>query len=166
MTPVSTSRRNILAFAAFACLSFLCAPFTAAQSEATSSGPGSAFSIPQDVLIQPETLAHLLQSREAHKPIILQVGSHVLYDESHIAGSLYAGPGSQPTGLQTLHDRLASTPRNEFIVLYCGCCPWSHCPNIAPAFQQVRSMGFTNVKVLYLSNNFGTDWVKKGYPVD
>jgi len=26
-------------------------------------------------------------------------------------------------------------------------------------------MGFTNVKVLYISNNFGTDWVSKGYPV-
>ena len=26
-------------------------------------------------------------------------------------------------------------------------------------------MGFTNVKVLYLANNFGADWVDKGYPV-
>jgi hypothetical protein len=26
-------------------------------------------------------------------------------------------------------------------------------------------VGFTNVKVLYISNNFGTNWVDKGYPV-
>jgi hypothetical protein len=26
-------------------------------------------------------------------------------------------------------------------------------------------MGFTNVKVLYIANNFGADWVEKGYPV-
>jgi hypothetical protein len=26
-------------------------------------------------------------------------------------------------------------------------------------------MGFTNVKVLYISDNFGTNWVDKGYPV-
>jgi hypothetical protein len=26
-------------------------------------------------------------------------------------------------------------------------------------------MGFTNVKVLYIANNFGTDWVSNGYPV-
>jgi hypothetical protein len=26
-------------------------------------------------------------------------------------------------------------------------------------------MGFTNLKVLYISNNFGADWVEKGYPV-
>jgi hypothetical protein len=25
-------------------------------------------------------------------------------------------------------------------------------------------MGFTNVKALYIANNFGTDWVDKGYP--
>ena len=25
-------------------------------------------------------------------------------------------------------------------------------------------MGFTNVKVLYIADNFGTDWVYKGYP--
>jgi hypothetical protein len=25
-------------------------------------------------------------------------------------------------------------------------------------------MGFSNVKVLYIANNFGTDWLDKGYP--
>jgi hypothetical protein len=25
-------------------------------------------------------------------------------------------------------------------------------------------MGFTNVKVLYIADNFGTNWVEKGYP--
>jgi hypothetical protein len=27
-------------------------------------------------------------------------------------------------------------------------------------------MGFTRVKVLYLANNFGADWVSKGYAVE
>jgi hypothetical protein len=27
-------------------------------------------------------------------------------------------------------------------------------------------MGFTNVKALYLANNFGADWADKGYPVE
>jgi thiosulfate/3-mercaptopyruvate sulfurtransferase len=26
-------------------------------------------------------------------------------------------------------------------------------------------MGFTNVKILYIADNFGADWVEKGYPV-
>jgi hypothetical protein len=25
-------------------------------------------------------------------------------------------------------------------------------------------MGFTKVRVLYIANNFGADWVAKGYP--
>ena len=26
-------------------------------------------------------------------------------------------------------------------------------------------MGFRNVRVLYIANNFGVDWLDKGYPV-
>jgi len=29
----------------------------------------------------------------------------------------------------------------------------------------LHSMGYTNVKVVYMANDFGTDWVNKGYPV-
>lgn len=166
MIPILRSRRRFAtSFLTLACLLCLGASFVTAQGTVPTSGPGSAASIPAANLIQPEALAHLLQSGQAHKPMILQVGSHVLFDESHIAGSLYAGPGSQSTGLQALHDKVAPLNRKDLIVLYCGCCPWNHCPNIAPAFQQMRSMGFTNVKVLYLPNNFGTDWANKGYPV-
>ncbi len=167
MTRVPLSRRRLLtALAAASCLFFLNLHSGTAQDAPPNSGPGSAASIPAADLIQPEALAHLLQSADAHKPLILQVGSHVLFDESHIRGSIYAGPGSQSTGLQALQVKVAPLSRKELVVLYCGCCPWSHCPNIAPAFQRMRSLGFTNVKVLYLPNNFGTDWASKGYPVD
>jgi thiosulfate/3-mercaptopyruvate sulfurtransferase len=30
----------------------------------------------------------------------------------------------------------------------------------------LQAMGFTNVKILYISNNFGSDWVDKGYPTE
>jgi len=63
-----------------------------------------------------------------------------------------------------LRKRVKSLPHTQAIVLYCGCCPWSHCPNIRPAFKELSAMGFSNVKVLYVANNFGTDWVDKGYP--
>jgi thiosulfate/3-mercaptopyruvate sulfurtransferase len=26
-------------------------------------------------------------------------------------------------------------------------------------------LGFRNVKALYIADNFGTDWIEKGYPV-
>lgn len=137
-----------------------------AQENVAPSGPGSAFSIPQAELIEPEALQHLLQAGGTDKPLVLQVGSHVLYAEAHIPGSTYAGAGSEATGLHTLQSLLVSHSRKQFIVLYCGCCPWNHCPNIGPAYQQLHGMGFTNVKVLYLADNFGVGWVDRGYPVE
>jgi rhodanese-related sulfurtransferase len=121
--------------------------------------------IPASRLINPDELVKILQSAKSEKPLMIQVGSHVLYTQAHIQGSEYIGPASSETGLQSLRKRVESLPRNRFIVLYCGCCPWSHCPNIKPADDALHAMGFTNVKVLYIADNFGADWVDKGYPV-
>jgi hypothetical protein len=117
-------------------------------------------------LLQAETLNHLLQTAGNSKPLVLQVGSHVLFAQAHIPSSEYIGPGSQPEGLQQLQKRVAPLPKKKFIVLYCGCCPWNRCPNVGPAYKLLHDMSFTNVKVLYLANNFGADWVDKGYHVE
>ena len=98
------------------------------------------------------------------RPLLLHVGSHMLYLQAHIPNSEYVGAGSTPQGVQNLAKRVSALPRNTAIVLYCGCCPWSHCPNVNPAYDTLAHLGFTNVKVLYLPNNFGADWVDKGYP--
>ena len=121
--------------------------------------------IPTSRLIQPDELVKVLQSSKGEKPLVIQVGSHVLYAQAHIPGSEYIGPASSENGLQQLCKRVEGLPRNQFIVIYCGCCPWSHCPNVKPADDVLHTMGFTNVKVLYIANNFGADWVDKGYAV-
>ena len=125
-----------------------------------------ASSIPPSALLQPAQLAATLQASAGKKPLMLQVGSHVLYAEAHIPGSEYTGPGEQDSGLQTLRNRVAKLPKETAIVLYCGCCPWDRCPNIAPAYNQLLVLGFSHLKVLYLADNFGTDWVEMGYPTD
>jgi thiosulfate/3-mercaptopyruvate sulfurtransferase len=122
-----------------------------------------ATQIPASRLVNPAELVALLQSSKV-KPLLIQVGSHVLYSQAHIPGSEYVGPASSENGLQQLRKRVDLLPRNKLIVIYCGCCPWDHCPNIKPADDTLQAMGFTNVKVLYIANNFGTDWVDKGYP--
>ena len=124
---------------------------------------GQAGSIPSSELINPEDLVKTIQAGK-EKPLMIQVGSHVLYEQAHIPGSEYIGPASSEAGLQQLRKRVDSLPRAKPIVLYCGCCPWSHCPNVKPAFEMLRAMGFTRVKVLYIADNFGTNWVDKGYP--
>ncbi len=121
--------------------------------------------IPSSRLVKPDDLVKILRSADSEKPLMIQVGFHVLYSQAHIPGSEYIGPASSETGLKSLRKRVEPLPRNKFIVLYCGCCPWGHCPNIKPADDVLRGMGFTNVKVLYIADNFGADWVEKGYPV-
>jgi len=130
-----------------------------------SRGLGQASSIPTARLINPEDLVKVLQGAASQKPLMIQVGSHVLFAQAHIPGSEYIGPASSESGLQQLRKRVESLPRTKFIVLYCGCCPWSHCPNVKPADDALAAMGFTNVKVLYIADNFGANWVDKGYPV-
>jgi hypothetical protein len=126
---------------------------------------GQATSLPASHLINPEELVKVLQATKGERPLMFQVGSYVLYAQAHIPGSDYVGPVTSELGLQQLRRRVESLPRTKFIVLYCGCCPWSHCPNVKPADDALHAMGFTNVKVLYIANNFGADWVEKGYPV-
>lgn len=114
--------------------------------------------------ISPEELVKILQSPKAEKPLILNVGPHSLFVQAHIPGAEYIGAGSDPAGIQALRNRVKSLPKKKFIVIYCGCCPWSHCPNVQPAYNELRSLGFTRAKILYIPNNIGADWVYKGYP--
>jgi len=126
----------------------------------------SALSIPQEKLIQPEVLNARLRTADSKGPVVIQVGSRVMFQEAHIRGAVYAGPGSQAEGLKLLESKVAGLAKDRAIVLYCGCCPWNHCPNVGPAYRKLRDLGYTQVKVLYIANNFGADWVNKGYLVD
>jgi thiosulfate/3-mercaptopyruvate sulfurtransferase len=143
---------------------------THAQSARQQTRSGSTVNAGQEILgprdlIQPQELAGMLGATAPEKPLILQVGFRILYQQAHIPGSQYTGAASTVDGLQQLQKQVESVPRKKLIVLYCGCCPWSHCPNVKPAFAALRRMGFKSLKVLYIADNFGADWVDKGYPV-
>ena len=125
--------------------------------------PGSAPTIPQSFLIQPKDLAAALRS--GPKPVILQVGFKMMYDEAHIPGAVYAGPAGKGDGIAALKTAAQSIDKGSEVVIYCGCCPWEHCPNVAAAWRTLKDLGFTQLKVLYIANNFGADWVDKGYPI-
>ena len=137
-----------------------------AQFSNPASAPLSASTVPQGQLIQAAELVKLLRASGADRPVVFQVGSFVMFQQAHIPNSGFAGPTSQPSGLILLKKLAAPLKKDQPIVIYCGCCPWGRCPNIGPAYKQLRDLGFTNVKALYLANNFGDDWVGKGYPVE
>jgi len=155
MTPIAPK-----AFYPFACafiLLFLSGP-AFAEHEAAES-------IPAADLIQPAELAATLRIASVPKLLILQVGFRTLYTQAHIPGAEYVGPADDDAGLQLLRDRIAKLAKDTAIVIYCGCCPWSACPNIAAAYKELQRLGFTRVKALYIPENFGDDWVNQGYPV-
>ena len=122
-----------------------------------------ATTIPRSQLIEPGELVMVLNAK-GEKPLLIHVGFHVLYVQAHIPNSEYIGPARDPAALEQLRARLKSLPRNKLIVIYCGCCPWDHCPNVKPAHDALVAMGFTNIKVLHLADNIATDWIDKGYP--
>ena len=130
---------------------------TGAQSAASELPPGSPD------LIQPAELAKALQS--SAKPLVLNVGPRFLYRQAHVPGAEYIGSTADASALETLRKRAASLPRSTWLVIYCGYCPWEHCPNVRPAYNELAKLGFKKLHVLYIANTFGTDWVEKGYPV-
>ena len=114
--------------------------------------------------VEPKDLAARVGGASA--PAIIQVGVAFLYRADHIPGSVYAGPGSRPEGLDLLKEAAAKLPRDREIVIYCGCCPWDKCPNIKPAIDLLKSMGFTKVTALRVPTSFKADWVDQHYPVE
>lgn len=115
--------------------------------------------------VEPKDLASQLHAKGA-QPALLHVGFAVMYRSKHIPASIYAGPASKPEGLAALKAAAAPLPRDREIVVYCGCCPFDRCPNVKPAIDLLKQMGFTYVKALMIPTNFGADWVDHGYPVE
>ena len=114
-------------------------------------------------LVQPPDLASQLAGKGV-RPVVLMVGPNSLYRSKHIPGAVYAGNGE--AGLAMLKAKADKVPRDREVVLYCGCCPWDHCPNVKPAMNLLKQMGFTKAKALYLDTGFKGDWLDKGYAAE
>jgi hypothetical protein len=127
--------------------------------------PGSSTSDPWTAqeAIRTEELTKLI---EGGGPVVLMAGPRILFNGGHIKGALYAGPASKPEGLEALTRAVAGIPKTRDIVLYCGCCPMEKCPNIRPAFQRLKELGYQRVRVLIIPTNLHDDWLAKGYPAE
>ncbi len=114
--------------------------------------------------VDPAALAKELSGPKSVRPVIVSVSPHALYLGGHIPGAIYEGPGMSPQAIDGLKRWAEHLPRSTNLVVYCGCCPLVHCPNLRPAFRALESMGFTHLRALILPTNFYTDWYSKGYP--
>ncbi len=118
---------------------------------------------PKEDVLEPAEFAKELASKAAGLSIFY-VGFPVLYRSARISGAQLAGPCSKPEGLAALRKLAGSLAHDGRVVLYCGCCPFEHCPNIRPGYQAMRGLGFSRAKVLHIATNLHTDWIEKGYP--
>lgn len=111
-------------------------------------------------LLAPADLAKVISDPKAKQPTIICIGPGAV-----IKGSIDIGPAKDSSNLNKLRQQLSKLPKDAMIVIYCGCCPFEHCPNIRPAFTMLNEMKFTNPRLLDLEHNIKTDWINKGYPV-
>jgi thiosulfate/3-mercaptopyruvate sulfurtransferase len=136
--------------------------YPAAPDDSASRDPWSA----SQTVTPAALVAELIAKDQAGKPTVVCVGFRPLYQGAHIPGASFHGAASTTNGIADLKDWARLVPRAANVVLYCGCCPLEHCPNLKPAFLALREVGFTNLRVLLLPNDFNTDWIEKGYAVE
>lgn len=110
-------------------------------------------------LMEPSELAQVLQSGK-DVPLIISVGPGAT-----IPKSVETGMVKDAENLDKFKKELSTIPKETRVVIYCGCCPFEHCPNVRPAIAVLKDMKFTNYQLLNLSHNIKADWIDKGYPV-
>jgi len=120
---------------------------------------------PSSQALQPSDLARQLADKSSSQPTVVFIGFRSLYAGGHIPQAAFHGTASTEQGLAELKSWADSLPRSTDLVIYCGCCPFDHCPNIRPAYAALNAMGFKKLRVLVLPTNFATDWADKGYPM-
>ena len=112
-------------------------------------------------LMPPVELAAIINNEKSEKPIIFSIGPSAI-----IKGSINIGMTKEKEKLDKLKQQLDELPRDSKIVIYCGCCPFEHCPNIRPAFNLLDKMKFTDHKLLNLEHNIKIDWINYNYPTN
>lgn len=111
-----------------------------------------------DQLIQPSELATTLNDNK-EVPVIFSIGPSAIIPHSRAMGMI-----KDEGNMKKFKGELENLPRDTSIIVYCGCCPYEHCPNVRPAIQLLKEMKFTNYKLLDLPHNIKIDWINKGYP--
>lgn len=113
----------------------------------------------KDQLVEPADLAASIKDGK-DVPMMYSVGPGAV-----IPNSVDIGLVKDEKNLNEFKKQISKLPKSTNILIYCGCCPFEHCPNVRPAIAALQSMHFTNYHLLNLPHNIKTDWISKGYPV-
>lgn len=121
--------------------------------------PGLKYPWKEAELMEPANLAAAIKSGTA-KITILNIGA-----VEDLPGAIHIGAVNGPENMMKLKKTLEALSKEKPIVIYCGCCPFTKCPNIQPAYLELKKSGFTQIRVLNLPTNLHTNWIAKGYPL-
>ena len=111
-------------------------------------------------LMEPAVLAHAIADSTVKAPVIFDIGP-----AGNIPGAIAIGPGEDEVSMTRLRAQLADLPKDAEVVIYCGCCPFDRCPNVRPAFNVLKELGFVNGRLLDLPHDLKQDWIDKCYPI-
>jgi hypothetical protein len=112
-------------------------------------------------LLEPSALAGTFKDKQESQPKIFCVGPGAM-----IPHSIDVGPAKDKDNLNKFKAELNKLPKDTYLVIYCGCCPFERCPNVRPAFTLLNEMKFTKARLLNIPHNLKTDWIDKGFPVN
>lgn len=105
-------------------------------------------------------LAEKIKSAAKDAPVVFNVGPM-----DNIKSAVFVGRATSATFTDQLKRELNMVPKTTTVVVYCGCCSFSSCPNLKPAFDAVVALGYKNARVLDLPEGIKPDWVAKKYPM-
>jgi len=111
-----------------------------------------------DQLLQPSELAATIKDNKEIS-VIFSIGPGAVIPHSRDMGMI-----KEEENMKKFRGELEPLPRDTSIIIYCGCCPYEHCPNVRPAIELLMEMKFTHYKLLDLPHNIKIDWINKGYP--
>lgn len=115
----------------------------------------------KEQLMSTKELADKITTNAKDKPLVFNVGPM-----DNIKGAVAMGAATNVTFADKMKSTLAMENKTKAVVVYCGCCSYSSCPNIKPAYDILMAQGFKNTKVLELPEGIKPDWVAKGYPME
>lgn len=115
----------------------------------------------KEQLMPTQELADKINTNAKDKPVVFNVGPM-----DNIKTAIFVGRATSATCAEKMKSALAMESKTKSVVVYCGCCSFSSCPNLKPAYDALISQGFKNTRILEIPEGLKPDWVAKGFPME
>ena len=138
-----------------------------AQGPFGAPSENSAFSIPQADVMQPAELnRHAACRRRGQAAGVAGGLARAFRPGSHCRVGIRRGRFTGRRAADAAEQGLDASAQNTRSCSIADAARGIAARMLRRRYRLLHGLGFTRVKVLYLADNFGTDWASKGYPVE